>query len=383
MDLDYNSLLLALSFAATGLSLTMLVIWLSARRDGFMLAWAIGVMFVVATIATYSLYLHDQQPVWRVLSSSFMMVAVAFLYSAADHFRFGRFEWKRTAIPAVAGIAIIAPVMASPWDGAGFIFYNAVVGVMLIITGREYYSARDEAPVLIVGMATLYGATGISFLLCALVLLVDGKIVLDGPPNNWAENLSLIVAIASIAGIGALSLSLNQGRLARQHRDDALTDALTGLGNRRALFDSYEKSGVPAQTAVVIFDLDDFKGINDKYGHAFGDEVLRRFAGILSLVSQGGHVAARMGGEEFCLILNRSTETVAGLVSERVRDTLAAERFKVNGIEVTCTVSAGVAFVAGKPETIDSVIRRADDALYDAKRQGRNRVVFPRLTLAS
>lgn len=384
MNLDYNSLLLALSFAAMGLTITLMVIWLSARRDGLMLGWTVATVFIVCTIMAYSAYLYEQRVIWRLLSSTCMLISQAALFGTAAHFRKAHFSWKRFILPAVLTIGLVAPVMASPWDGLGFMVYNAVAGLMFITIGGEYFRGRAEAPAIITGMSALYVVTGISFLLCTLVLAVDGKLVLDGPPDNWAEDLSLIVAIASIAGVGGLSLSLNQGRLARQHRNDAMTDALTGLANRRALFSVYEKAPVSRRTAVVIFDLDDFKSINDRYGHAFGDEVLCRFAGILSDACQAGDMATRMGGEEFCLVMKRSSAPLAGLIAERIRDAFSLERFEIDGQMVACTVSAGVAFVAGVPEAIDSVIHRADEALYEAKRQGRNRVIFPRgLSLVS
>jgi diguanylate cyclase (GGDEF)-like protein len=109
-----------------------------------------------------------------------------------------------------------------------------------------------------------------------------------------------------MTGIGALSLALNQGRLARHHRRDALTDPLTGLLNRRALFDMHGNVPVGAFTAVVVFDLDNFKAINDEFGHAAGDEVLRVFAAELAGNLRQTDVAARMGGEEFALVLKRT-----------------------------------------------------------------------------
>ncbi|TGP39692.1 GGDEF domain-containing protein, partial [bacterium M00.F.Ca.ET.229.01.1.1] len=93
-----------------------------------------------------------------------------------------------------------------------------------------------------------------------------GRLVLGHAPSNWAEDLSLIIVIASMTGIGGLSLALNQGRLAQHHRRNALTDPLTGLLNRRALFDLHGEAPVGAFMAVVVFDLDGFKAINDEFG---------------------------------------------------------------------------------------------------------------------
>ncbi|TGR62438.1 GGDEF domain-containing protein, partial [Mesorhizobium sp. M2D.F.Ca.ET.223.01.1.1] len=101
---------------------------------------------------------------------------------------------------------------------------------------------RAEAPVHLIGVSLLYSLTAASFVLCAAVLAWDGKLVLGHAASNWAEDLSLVIVIASMTGIGALSLALNQGRLARHHQREAQTDALTGLLNRRALFDLHGKT---------------------------------------------------------------------------------------------------------------------------------------------
>jgi diguanylate cyclase (GGDEF)-like protein len=232
-------------------------------------------------------------------------------------------------------------------------------------------------------MAVLYAATGVSFGLCAAVLIAEGAYVIGQAPRTWAEDLSLIVSIAGIRGVGALSLSLSQTRLARRHRHDAMTDAQTGLRNRRALFDAYRADRVAAETAIVVFDLDDFKDINDRFGHAVGDEVIIRFSDVLMHVARDTDIAARIGGEEFCLVINRTTAAVAGLVAERIREAFAREAVVVDGATLRCTVSAGVAYVARGGESLDSVMRRADEALYAAKRAGRNRVSFPRMAFAA
>ncbi|RUU49581.1 GGDEF domain-containing protein, partial [Mesorhizobium sp. M2C.T.Ca.TU.009.01.2.1] len=155
--------------------------------------------------------------------------------------------------------------------------------------------------------------------LCAAVLAWDGKLVLGHAPSNWAEDLSLVIVIASMTGIGALSLALNQGRHARHHQREAQTDALTGLLNRRALFDLHGKAPVSAFTAVVVFDLDGFKAINDQFGHAAGDEVLKVFAQVLSTDLRPNDSVARMGGEEFAMVLRRTLPETAEATAERVR----------------------------------------------------------------
>ncbi|TGV30931.1 GGDEF domain-containing protein, partial [bacterium M00.F.Ca.ET.168.01.1.1] len=111
------------------------------------------------------------------------------------------------------------------------------------------------------------------------------------------------------------------GRLARHHQREAQTDALTGLLNRRALFDLHGRTPVGAFTAVLVFDLDGFKAINDQFGHAAGDEVLKAFAEVLSSSLRPNDSVARMGGEEFAMVLKRSLPETAEATAESVRTT--------------------------------------------------------------
>jgi diguanylate cyclase (GGDEF)-like protein len=241
--------------------------------------------------------------------------------------------------------------------------------------------ARAEAPGATLGLSALYALVAISFLLCAVVLVADGVLVLGQAPNNWAEELNLVVSIAALAGVGALSLALNQARLARSHRREARTDVLTGLLNRRALFDTFSERDLPPFTSLVVFDLDDFKAINDSHGHAVGDEVIRRFAATLRSEVRAIDTVARLGGEEFAIVLPRSRSESAIQVAERVRRTFGDVEVASEGGPIRCTVSAGVASAVTGGEPFSEVLRRADAALYVAKRNGRNRVVAEPLRL--
>ena len=108
----------------------------------------------------------------------------------------------------------------------------------------------------------------------------------------------------ALTGIGGLLVTVHQERISREHRHNALTDPLTGLKNRRALYELFEGRDVPVKTAIVVLDLDEFKVLNDSYGHAVGDAVLKAFAGIVSGFLEADDVAVRLGGEEFVLVLH-------------------------------------------------------------------------------
>ena len=144
-----------------------------------------------------------------------------------------------------------------------------------------------------------------------------------------------------------------------------MTDPLTGLGNRRALADWMQRRS--AEATVVILDLDHFKRFNDSRGHLEGDALLRRFARVLQAYLREEDCAVRLGGEEFCIALDRADELVAERYTQRVRASFALDPGRV-------TFSAGVAGVLNL-ETVEDVLTRADQALYEAKRSGRDRTV--------
>jgi diguanylate cyclase (GGDEF)-like protein len=154
----------------------------------------------------------------------------------------------------------------------------------------------------------------------------------------------------------------------------ATTDSLTGLLNRRAFFDDAVEACKGADSksplSVIIFDVDDFKHINDRYGHQTGDIVLASLGAAVRTVSSG--IIGRLGGEEFCLIQSCDLADAVE-VAESVRRSIRALRFtQPEPFGITC--SFGVA-ERERGDTIDRIIRRADIAMYEAKNNGRDRVV--------
>jgi two-component system, cell cycle response regulator len=162
----------------------------------------------------------------------------------------------------------------------------------------------------------------------------------------------------------------------------ALTDSLTGVFNRRyvsahlpRLLERAVDSNKPV--SVLMFDIDHFKVVNDTYGHDVGDDVLKEVANRASRNLRTFDLVARMGGEEFLVILPDTDGEAAALVAERLRERIGDKMFQVNHQvgELSVTVSIGFT-IGGRPgDTADMLIKRADDALYQAKRTGRNRVV--------
>ena len=162
----------------------------------------------------------------------------------------------------------------------------------------------------------------------------------------------------------------------------AVTDALTGLNNRRyldthlaTLVDRSNRRGRPL--SVLITDIDHFKAINDTHGHEGGDDVLRDFARRVRGAVRGADLACRYGGEEFVVVMPDTTSEIAAQVAERLREAVAAAPFRISatGTAAEVTTSVGIATLEADGEGADSLLRRADKALYQAKNNGRNRVV--------
>jgi two-component system, cell cycle response regulator len=162
----------------------------------------------------------------------------------------------------------------------------------------------------------------------------------------------------------------------------AITDGLTGLHNRRYM--ESHLSTLVEQTAargkpltVLVLDIDYFKSVNDTYGHDAGDDVLREFSQRLRKSIRGIDLACRFGGEEFVVVMPETDMAIAHVVAERLRRRIASEPFPINqGTKsVAVTISIGLAAHAAASDTAAQILKRADQALYRAKRDGRNRVV--------
>lgn len=171
-------------------------------------------------------------------------------------------------------------------------------------------------------------------------------------------------------------LEASQRALAEQ----ATTDPLTRLKNRRALYQE-GKHGLALSLrnntpmSLMLLDLDHFKQINDTYGHQAGDKVLIAIAGLLKRMSRTVDTVARVGGEEFAIVLPGTGRDGATVLAERIRTAVEKAPFQAHGEPLTLTISIGVATYGTDPsDTIDGLLKVADHRLYTAKKEGRNRV---------
>lgn len=188
--------------------------------------------------------------------------------------------------------------------------------------------------------------------------------------------LRLLRQFADRIGFPLYKLRLQEGL-----QDLAFTDEMTRLYNfrffRRSLEDELKRSTrYNRPLAMILMDLDDFKTVNDRYGHEAGNRLLIQVAELLRRSIREADLAARYGGEEFVIVCPETSAAEATVVAERVRAAVAETRFDLgNGLSCAMTVSAGVSDFPGDASDENTLIQTADNALYEAKRAGKNRVV--------
>lgn len=378
--LDFASLLVAIGFSAAFLSAILLAAWRTSRKDGFLLTCGIGALLIAISVGFSAL--DSARPSSAMLTAAFTLLLAgnAHLYGSAAQFRLGTSPWRRIGTASLVTIVLTLLPMLGGYNGITYAIGFLASAALLVMVSHQFWLARDQAPMTSLAIAALYLLVGLSFLPRAALVLLDNGIIVTGPPRNWAQDLSIMLVIGAIPAIGAMTMALSQIRSVEAHRREALTDSLTGLMNRRALFEAHAGPLPPASVAV-LFDIDEFKSINDTHGHAMGDRVIILFARALKQDLPADASAARIGGEEFALILPDTAMETARRQAEDVRARFLA---LVDAEErLTCTVSAGLAATgaatnAPHAASIDRILAEADRALYEAKRGGRNQVVVAR-----
>jgi diguanylate cyclase (GGDEF)-like protein len=197
--------------------------------------------------------------------------------------------------------------------------------------------------------------------------------------SGWLELLSLEALLFTIS-IAFILLAMAKERTEYRHRAAARTDPLTSIANRRGFLEqtavSRRSAAGTQPTAVLLFDLDHFKSINDQYGHAVGDRTLQIFADIAKAhIGEAGTVG-RWGGDEFVAVLYNTTREIAATVAERVQVAFEKAAADIDGRLLGATVSTGMAFSSHGPFELPAILLQADQALYRAKKDGRNRVAI-------
>jgi diguanylate cyclase (GGDEF)-like protein len=246
--------------------------------------------------------------------------------------------------------------------------------------GRHAVPAREGADQRIADriadrLRAAYGLTNVVAAPLRVNGRVEGAIVLSRRTRvPWPASASRILEAAAVEASAALARVYSL----RDAEARATTDALTGLPNRR-YFDEYlgllaKRRRAEDQVGVLMIDIDRFKKLNDTFGHAVGDHVLREVAQAIAGAVREGDVPARFGGEEFAVLLRNPGPGIALEVGERVRKAVSSLNLRNIGVPGV-SVSVGVSVASSPDQQLEDVIDEADQALYRAKRGGRDRVV--------
>jgi diguanylate cyclase (GGDEF)-like protein len=201
----------------------------------------------------------------------------------------------------------------------------------------------------------------------------------------WLTAISFEALLFTIS-IAFILLAMAKERTEHRHKTAAMVDPLTAMANRRSFLHEGDElmrrhAANPCPAAVLLIDLDHFKSINDRFGHAIGDRVLQVFSDTAKAHLRATDLIGRLGGEEFAAVLYDAEREEAVAQAERIRSAFAEAATEVAGHSVVATVSIGIAVNGDQPLDIAKLLGQADLALYCAKERGRNRVEVATLDL--
>lgn len=291
----------------------------------------------------------------------------------------------------VAGLVVVLLVGLSLWGAAAFgtdTQYVQVIGIVfsLISVGM----ALDQSLITIQNGKFTGGDLSLLVAACEFALnwlvLLYWAFTQPGPyPSHWLHTPDWLMPITGLSfallplAVSSVVFASVNDRLMQQLRARSLSDDLTGALSRRGLRELGERmvalqSAQATILAVLMIDLDFFKDVNDRYGHATGDDVLRHVTNAVRNHLREDALLARYGGEEFSVLLPVRSRLEAQSIAERVREVVELSPFETRTGEIRVTISIGIAF-HHEDTSLEDDLARADACLYQAKHTGRNRVV--------
>jgi diguanylate cyclase (GGDEF)-like protein len=376
MTLDVTTLFIVATCITALLGLLLLSAWAQERIRA--LAWW-GTAYLVGgfSVAIWSIESMISPPLPVGSANALLFLACGTMWSAARIFH-GR-PVLRTAMCAGAVVWLVAcfvPDLAQ-WPAARIVLSSRIVSIYAFLTAAELWRERRKTllrrwPAVFVPI--LHGAVFLFPIPLAGALPDDSGLV--SLASGWIAVFALEIMLY-VVGTAFIVLVLAKEHTVRIIKDAASTDELTGILNRRGFFAAAQqlivhqaRKGEPI--SVLMFDLDQFKSINDRFGHQVGDRALQTFATVAGANLRASDLVARFGGEEFVALLPGSLAD-ATVAAERVRQAYQAAAGTVAGCPLAATVSVGAASTAVCAD-LDSLLAAADSALYRAKTNGRNRV---------
>jgi diguanylate cyclase (GGDEF)-like protein len=373
-SLDIGTLFVVASCVTSLLGVFLLFAYLQDRIAALAL-W--GGAYLLGGLSGAIWQLGDQisPPLPASTPNVMLFVAVGMIWSAARLFHGRSISWGGMFLGAGFWVASCSVPLFADSAALRVLASSLIIATYTFLIAAELWRERRKPlirrwPAVFVPM--LHGAIFLfPMALASLSLDVGGRV-----GKGWVAMFGIEVVLY-VVGAAFIVLVLAKDRAVRAYKAAAATDALTGLLNRRGFFEAARTMMAGNQAAIapvsaLAFDLDHFKSINDNFGHAAGDAMLALFAAVVRKTMRGGDIIGRVGGEEFVALVS-GTLAEAAIAAERMRKAVAVATSGGEGHGIPMTVSIGVA--CGSPNaSIDTLIARADAALYRAKANGRNRV---------
>jgi diguanylate cyclase (GGDEF)-like protein len=384
MGLDVNTLFLVTIYVEAMLGLLLLFAWIQNANIHAVAWWGCAHLLRAASVMLFGMYGSVPDAISIDLANAILFTAFAVTWTGARVFD-GR-EVQPVYLVGGAIVWLLAcrmPLFRESMD-ARVLLSSGLITAYTWATAYEFWRGRSEP------LVSRWPAIFMLFAHGALFLLrTPLSLILPWSPTNqvfdsvWLSVLSFEALLFTIA-IAFILLAMAKERTELRHKTAALIDPLTGIANRRAFLEGAEtlSQQTDARSAVVLLaDLDHFKSINDRFGHAVGDHVLQVFAESASRALGPDDLIGRLGGEEFALVFHDADRESGLALAERIRTSFAEAAGEVDGRPVGGTVSIGMAVCDHAALDVAALLAQADEALYCAKERGRNRVEVASLEL--
>jgi diguanylate cyclase (GGDEF)-like protein len=338
--------------------------------------WAAGA-FILAAACMISLLRTAVDPVLPLWIGATLVIIACFAITMGIERFYGQPISWRVSLAIVVGsfVAIGLSVFAGQGVAVRLCIYSVCQSIPVVMALRLLAMRGEGRPGARLAAAVSVLIVAVNFLRAVMSLMGSEVSMLHFSPFQTMLVLALVFLVMAW-NFGFVLLSID--RLRAEVADLALFDDLTGVANRRQLLARLHLECARAQQteepfALLLLDLDGFKGINDGYGHAAGDECLRQFSLAAQSRLRTGDLLARMGGDEFCVVLPQTTLREGAMIARHVLEACRAVTMQWQGRQIALSTSIGVA--QWQPEVArypDRLIAAADRALYAAKRDGRN-----------
>jgi diguanylate cyclase (GGDEF)-like protein len=379
MTLDVHTLFLVTIYVEAILGLLLLFVWAQNMALRGVCWWGFAHLVRLSSIGLFGMYGSVPDLVSIDLANALLFTAFAVTWTGARVFDGRPVEPVYLVTGAVLWLLICRLPLLVDDINLRSLIASAIISGYSWLTAYEFWRGRDEPLVSRWPAIVMLFAQGALFLLrTPLVALLPGSANDSVFGSVWMTVLSFESLLFTISGAFIL-LAMAKERTELRHRTAAMVDPLTGISNRRAFLQdatviAKRHATNPRPVAVLAIDLDHFKSINDRFGHAIGDRVLAIFADAARKSMRGSDLVGRLGGEEFAAMLTETSREKALEVAERIRVTFAQFAREVDGHPIAATVSIGLVHCQERTIDVSELLSQADHALYYAKERGRNRV---------